>query len=84
MRRDNNRENELSIFYIVASVVLWIITLAWMYLIFFLSSETGEDSSKDVTKSENGETEKETQKVKESSAEETEENKEIETDETRE
>ncbi len=45
MRRDNNRENELSIFYIVASVVLWIITLAWMYLIFFLSSETGEDSS---------------------------------------
>ncbi|MBO4242634.1 MAG: hypothetical protein J5883_05085, partial [Clostridiales bacterium] len=45
MLKEKNRENDLSIFYVVASVVLWIITLAWMYLIFFLSSETGDEST---------------------------------------
>lgn len=45
MRRDNISEKEISVFYVVASIVLWIITVVWMYMIFFLSSETGDDSS---------------------------------------
>lgn len=37
--------SDFSIFYLIASILTWILTVGWMLLIFYLSSENGSDST---------------------------------------
>lgn len=43
--KDNREIKEISYFYVLASVVMWIITVVWMIFIFKLSSESASESS---------------------------------------
>ncbi len=38
-------KRKISVFYLVGSIVLWLLTISWMIMIFSLSSEPGDASS---------------------------------------
>jgi VanZ family protein len=44
MEADVNQERAVNGLFLFLSLFLWIMVLAWMWLIFYLSAETGQDS----------------------------------------
>lgn len=44
MNKDVNREKNINWLFLFLSIFLWIIVLAWMWVIFCLSAESGQDS----------------------------------------
>ena len=42
---DNDLKKDISVFNLTAAIISWILTVAWMILIFYLSSENGAEST---------------------------------------